>query len=418
MDRVQIVGILLTLTAVYCYINHRWLRLPVTIGVMVVALGISLLMNLLAWVGFGPEEQPLLRWLRHIDFNKAVLHGMLSYLLFAGALQLNLRDLIERKWAVGFLASAGVLLSTFFVGTLTWWGLRGIGIELSYAYCLLFGALISPTDAVAVLGALKTARVPKRLEMTITGEALFNDGVAIVAFVVLLGLATGTHTLSPESIGVLFLQEAVGGALFGLGVGSLAHHMLKSSDHPQVAVLVTLAVVTGGYALADFWGLSGPIAVVVAGLWIGNWGRRAEVSKETRSSLEIFWELIEQVYNAVLFALLGLESLLLEFTPTFLLAGLLAFVVVLVSRFLSVGLPVVLLHRWQHFRPGAIHIMTWGGLRGGVSVALALSIPLSGARSVILAMTYVVVVLSIVLQGLTMERLIKRTLREELDART
>ncbi len=315
MDRSQIVGLLLTVTALYGYANHRWLRLPATIGVMLVALTVSLVANLVAWLGFGVPGHPLLSRLSYIDFNKVVLHGILSYLLFAGALQINLQDLLEGKWAVGALATAGVLLSTFFVGTLTWWGLRKIGIELSYAYCLVFGALISPTDVVAVLEAMKSVRMPKRLEMTIAWEALFNDGVAIVAFVVLLGLATGTHRVSLGSADVLFLREAGGGILLGLAIGYLAHGMLKTTDHVRVAVLVTLAVATGGYALADALGCSGPIAVVVAGLVIGNYGGPAHLSGATRTALVLFWECIEQVYNAVLFALLGLESLLLDFTP-------------------------------------------------------------------------------------------------------
>jgi CPA1 family monovalent cation:H+ antiporter len=413
MDRFQVLGILITVTAIYCYINHRWLRLPVTIGVMLIALGISLLHHFLNSIGFGLEERAIELWLRRIDFNKAVLHGMLSFLLFAGALHLDLHDLIEGKWRIGFLATAGVLVSTAIVGTLTWWGLRWVGIELSYAYCLLFGALISPTDAIAVLDALKSAKVPKHLEMTITGEALFNDGVAIVAFIVLLGVATGTHEISPGGIGVLFLREAVGGSLFGLGIGYLAHVMLKSTDNKQVAVLITLAVVTGGYALADALAFSGPIAISVAGLLIGNYGRRTAMSTDTRKSLDVFWELTDYVLNAMLFALLGLESRLLSFSPQFLLAGLLAIPLVLLARFLSISLPATFMRPWQVFSSGSLQIMTWGGLRGGVSVALALSIPRGHERSVILAITYIVVIFSILVQGLTMERLVKRTMREE-----
>ncbi len=365
MDRFQVLGILITVTAIYCYINHRWLRLPVTIGVMLIALGISLLHHFLNSIGFGLEERAIELWLRRIDFNKAFLHGMLSFLLFAGALHLDLNDLMEGKWRIGFLATVGVLVSTVIVGTLTWWGLRWVGIELSYAYCLLFGALISPTDAIAVLDALKSAKVPKHLEMTITGEALFNDGVAIVAFIVLLGVATGTHEISPGGIGVLFLREAVGGSLFGLGIGYLAHVMLKSTDNKQVAVLITLAVVTGGYALADALAFSGPIAISVAGLLIGNYGRRTAMSTDTRKSLDVFWELTDYVLNAMLFALLGLESRLLSFSPQFLLAGLLAIPLVLLARFLSISLPATFMRPWQVFSSGSLQIMTWGGLRGG-----------------------------------------------------
>lgn len=412
MDRFQVIGTLLTITAVYCYINHRWLRLPLAIGVMLIALALSLLLHLMGSLGFGLEERAAERWLRHIDFNKTVLHGMLSFLLFAGALQLNLRDLLGQKWSIVMLATAGVLVSTFFVGTLTWWALQGIGIELSYAYCLVFGALISPTDAIAVLGALKSARVPKRLEMTIAGEALFNDGAAIVSFVVLLGVASGTHTISLEGIGLLFVREAVGGALFGLAVGYLAYLMIRSAESEQVAVMITLAVASGGYALADALRCSGPIAIALAGLMIGNLARRAAMSAQTRNSLDVFWELTDSVLNAMLFALLGLESLLLAFTSPSLLAGLVAIPIVLLARFLSVGIPAGLLRRFGVFPPGSLRLMTWGGLRGGVSVALALSIPLGYERSVILSITYLVVIFSLLVQGLTMERVAKRTLSE------
>jgi CPA1 family monovalent cation:H+ antiporter len=416
MDRFQVIGILITLTAVYCYINHRWLRLPVTIGVMLIALGLSLLVNFIWSLGFTFEMRRIELWLRSIDFNKAVLHGMLSYLLFAGALQLNLSDLFEHKVAVGFLATVGVLLSTFFVGSLLWIVLQWIGVDLSYAYCMVFGALISPTDAIAVLGALKNARVPKRLELTITGEALFNDGVAIVAFIVLMGLAAGTHTMSLESVGVLFVREAAGGLLFGLCIGYLAHLMMRTADNAQIGVIITLAVVTGGYALADALECSGPIAIAVAGLIIGNLGRREGMSATTQASLNVFWELIDHLYNALLFALLGLESLLMTFTTEYLLAGFLTIPLVLLARFLSIGIPAALLKPYHFYTQGSVHIMTWGGLRGGVSVALALSLPLGQARNVILTITYIVVVFSILVQGLTMERMVKQILHDRTSA--
>ena len=413
MDRLQVLGILLTLTAAYCYLNHRWLRLPMTVGVMVIALALSLLLHLLTSFGLRMEEGVVERWLRRIDFHKAVLHGMLSFLLFAGAFQLDLNELLKRKWGVGILATVGVVLSTFFVGTLSWWGLRWVGIELPYLYCLLFGALISPTDAVAVLGVLKRAQVPKRLEMTITGEALFNDGAGIVAFVVLLGLATGAHEMTPGAIGALFLREAVGGTLFGLAAGYLAHRLLATVDSEEVAVLTTLALVTGGYAMADALEFSGPIAVTVAGLLIGNYRRRTAMSEGTRDSLDIFWEMIDHVLNSVLFALMGLESLLLIFTPQTLLAGILAIPLVLLARLLSVAIPGTLLRPWGVLPSDSIRIMTWGGLRGGVSIALALSLPLGRERGVLLAITYVVVVFSILVQGLTLERVVRHTIRNQ-----
>ncbi|MFQ5846662.1 MAG: cation:proton antiporter [Candidatus Methylomirabilales bacterium] len=409
MDLFSILAILITLAAAFSYINFRYIGLPITIGVMVIALAMSLTLNLLGWFGFGLQEQAE-TLLRSIDFDKTVLQGMLSFLLFAGALHININDLMEWKWSIGSLATVGTLISAFLVGTLMWVVLGWFGIVLSYAYCLLFGALISPTDPIAVLGILKTARVPKSLEMRIAGESLFNDGVGIVLFLVILELATGSHEVSAGHVGRLFVQEAIGGALFGLGVGYVAYQMLKSVDNYQVEVLITLATVAGGFGLADALHLSGPIAIVVAGLLVGNHGRLLGMSAETRAHLDVFWELVDEILNAVLFVLIGLEVLVLAFTQQVLLASLLIIPLVLVARFVAVGIPVTLLRVFRTFSPGAVRIMTWGGLRGGISVALALSLPLGPERDVILTITYAVVIFSIVVQGLTLEAVVKRTM--------
>ncbi|MEE8608731.1 MAG: sodium:proton antiporter [Nitrospiraceae bacterium] len=411
MDLFNILAILITLAAVFSYINFRYIGLPVTIGVMVIALSMSLMLNLLGSFGLGLKPQAELL-LRNIDFDRTLLHGMLSFLLFAGALHIDINDLIELKWSIGALATVGTLISTFLVGTLTWFVLGWFGIGLSYLYCLLFGALISPTDPIAVLSILKTAGAPKSLEMRITGESLFNDGVGIVVFLVILEMATGTHGVSAGHIGLLFVQEVIGGVLFGLGIGYLAYQMLKSVDNYQVELLITLALVAGGYALADALHLSGPIAIVVAGLLIGNHGRLFGMSEKTRAHLDVFWELVDEILNAVLFVLIGLEVLVLTFTKQYLLVSLLIIPLVLFARFVAIGIPVTLLRPFRAFSPGAVRIMTWGGLRGGISVALALSLPPGRERDVILAITYAVVVFSIVVQGLTLERMVKRTILE------
>lgn len=409
MDLFTILAILITLAAAFSYVNHRYIGLPITIGVMVIALVLSVMLNFLGSFGFGLEQ-----WaetlLRSIDFDRTVLHGMLSFLLFAGALHININDLMELKWSIGALATIGTVISTFLVGTLTWVVVGWLGIGLSYLYCLLFGALISPTDPIAVLGILKTAHAPKSLEMRITGESLFNDGVGIVIFLVVLEMATGTHGISAVHIGTLFVRTAIGGALFGLGLGYLAYQMLKRVDNYQVETLITLALVAGGYALADGLHLSGPIAIVVAGLLIGNHGRLFGMSEKTRAHLDVFWELIDEILNAVLFVLIGLEVLVLTFTRQYLLASLLIIPLVLLARFIAIGIPITLLRPFRDFSPGAVRIMTWGGLRGGISVALALSLPLGPERDVILAITYAVVVFSIVVQGLTLEKFVKLTI--------
>jgi len=407
VDLFNILAILITLTAVFSYINHRYIGLPGPIGIMLIALCMSLFMNFMGSFGF-PLKQHAEILLGSINFNKALLHGMLSFLLFAGALHININDLLERKWSIGTLATMGTLLSTFLVGTLTWWSLGLFGLSISYAYCLLFGALISPTDPIAVLSILKTSGAPKSLEMKIAGESLFNDGVGVVVFLIILEIATGTHELNAAHIWLLFAQEAVGGALFGLGTGYLAYLMLKTVDNYQVEVLITLALVAGGYALADALHLSGPIAIVVAGLLIGNQGRLFAMSEATRYQLDTFWELVDEILNAILFVLIGLEILMLSFTHQYLMLSMIIIPFVVISRFIAVGIPMTLLRPFRTFSPGAVRIMTWGGLRGGISIALALSIPPCPERHMILAVTYAVVVFSILVQGVTIKSLVKR----------
>ena len=405
MRLLNLAATLITLSALFSYLNHRYLRLPTTIGVMLFALVLSLM--LIAFGMFDPRiEQFAEKFLAEIDFNKALMLGMLSFLLFAGALHININDLARHKWVILTLASGGVLLSTVIVGTLTWWLLAALGLQLSFVYCLLFGALISPTDPVAVLGILKTAGVPKSLETKIAGESLFNDGVAVVVFIVLFRIATGGAEVSPGGVAGLFLLEALGGVLFGLAIGFAAYSMLKSVDNYQVEILITLALVTGGYALAHAMHVSGPIAIVVAGLLIGNHGRLLAMSKTTRQHLDTFWELLDEILNAVLFVLIGLEILLLVFTRHYFVAGLLAIPIVLLARLLSVGLPIALMRQVRSFSPHVIKILTWGGLRGGISVALALSLPPGPERNLIVAITYIVVVFSIAVQGLTVGKLV------------
>lgn len=411
MELFNILAIVITLTAGFCYINHRFIGLPVTIGVMLIALVASLILQVVDLFGFhlGADAES---WLSTIDFNKTLLHGMLSFLLFAGALHVNLNDLFDQKWTIGLFATVGTVVSTFLVGTLAWWVLQVLDVPLSYLVCLVFGALISPTDPIAVLGILKNAKAPKSLEVKITGESLFNDGIGVVIFLVLAELATGQHELDFGHVAGLFAQEAIGGLVFGLAAGYTAYRLLKSIDHYQVEVIITLALVSGGYALANALHLSGPIAIVVAGLLIGNQGRVLAMSDKTREHLDLFWELVDEILNAVLFVLIGLEVLVLTFTQDYLLASLAMIPLILAARLIAIGLPFSLLKYGRTFTPGAIWLMTWGGLRGGISVALALSLPAGPDRDVILAMTYVVVVFSIVVQGLTMERLVKRLIPE------
>ncbi len=407
MDLVNLLAIILSLSAAFAYINFRFIGLPTTIGVMLIALLCSLVMIVLDFLGILDARDQAEAMLSNIDFNKALMDGMLSFLLFAGSLHVSTSDLVDMKWTVGLLATAGVTISTFVVGSLTWLLLSSLGINISYIYCLLFGALISPTDPIAVMATLKQAGIARSLETKIAGESLFNDGVGVVVFVVILGLVLNPVEVSAGSIVLLFIQEAIGGVVFGLLLGTLGFYLLKSVDNYQVEILLTLALVLGGYTLAMQLHTSGPIAVVVAGLLIGNRGRQYAMSTNTREHLDNFWELLDEILNVILFVLIGLEILILEYDEPYLFAGLLAIPLVLISRFIAVGTPITVLRKLSAFKfsPHVIKILTWGGLRGGISVALALSLPPGKERDLFLVITYMIVIFSIVVQGLTIGKL-------------
>jgi len=407
MTTFEIIALLLVLAAGLSYCNHRFLGLPTTIGLMLISLLISLGLIFLGRFGTGAETVAR-ELLNSIDFNKALMEGMLSALLFAGALHININDLARQKRVISLCATFGVVGSTLLIGALVYYCLPLLGLHVSFIEGLLFGALISPTDPVAVLGILKKARVPKSLETKIAGESLFNDGVGVVVFLTLLHIATGEHHATVGDIATLFLKETVGGAAFGLAIGWLTYRLLRSVDNYQVEILLSLALVTGGYALASALHLSAPIAIVVAGLLIGNHGRRLAMSDTTRDHLDTFWELIDEILNAVLFVLIGMEILIIKLSGPFLLAGLMMIPIVLLARFITVGGTVALLRRSRSFSPGVVRILTWAGLRGGISIALALALPEGPARDLTLTMTYCVVIFSIVVQGLSIGAVVKR----------
>lgn len=402
----QIIAFLISLTAIFSYLNFRFFKLPATIGVMLIALLMSL--ALIGAGHFAPWiHEAAVDLTKKIDFNDALMQGMLSFLLFAGAMHIDLSELKDHKGVIATLAVAGVVISMFVFATLIHYVLGWLGLELSFVWCLLFGALISPTDPVAVIGILKEAKVPRSLEVQIAGESLFNDGIGVVAFIVMSEIAVSGEHASAAHIGLLFLEEAVGGAVFGFLIGWIAYRLLKSVNNYRVEVMLTLALVMGGYALAAAIHVSGPIAIVVAGLFIGNHGRQFAMSETTRENVDSFWELIDEILNALLFVLIGLEILVLAFTRDLLFAGLLAIPTILFARIVSVSLPVSIIRRRHDFTPGTVRIMTWGGLRGGISVALALSLPPSREREIVLAVTYVIVIFSILVQGLSLERFVR-----------
>jgi monovalent cation:H+ antiporter, CPA1 family len=404
----DITAICLVVTALFAYLNHRFTRLPTTIGVMAIALALSLVMVGLDAVGldqgFRQYEES---FIRSIDFSDVLMQGMLSFLLFAGALHVDLAALKKYRWQVAVLAFLGTLVSTAVVGGVLWLVLPYVGLALPLLHCLVFGALISPTDPIAVMGILKSASAPKELEIVIAGESLFNDGFGVVIFTLLLGVLASGDAPTFSTAGSLLLREAGGGLVFGLVLGYVVFRMLKSIDQYQVEVLLTLAAVMGGYALASHLHVSGPLAMVVCGLIIGNGGRARAMSDTTRRYIDMFWELIDEILNAVLFVLIGLEVILISFTLPMLLGGAFAIAITLAARWFTAGLPVKAGNGWFALPQGASHVLVWGGLRGGISVALALSIPGGPEREAILALTYCVVAFSILVQGLTIGRVIQ-----------
>ncbi len=410
MDMVTLVSILLTLSAAFAYLNFRFVGLPTTIGVMFISLIFSMAALVLGKLGLVNAYTFAENLLSRIDFNETLMDGMLSFLLFAGALHVSTKDLVKIKWTIASLATFGVIISTFVVGSLTYFLLGFLGMEISYIYCLLFGALISPTDPIAVMSTLKSAGISKSLETKIAGESLFNDGVGVVVFVVLLGIANQPEQMSASHVLEIFVLEAIGGIIYGLLLGGIGIYLLKSVDNYQLEILITLALVMGGYTLALDLHTSGPIAVVVAGLMIGNHGRDHAMSETTRLRLDNFWELLDEILNVVLFVLIGMEVLILQFEGKYLIAGLLAIPLVLFSRLISVGTPISILRRvttWP-YSDHVVKILVWGGLRGGISVALALTLPAGPERNIFLVMTYIIVTFSIVVQGLTIGKVAKK----------
>ena len=402
---------LLVASAGLAYLNHRVLRLPLTIGLLVGAFGLMLVLTgvdaAVPPLGLKPALRDLVA---SVNFSATLLNGMLAFLLFAGALNVNSADLLSRKGTVLTLATLGTLLSTALAAGMLFAASRGLGLGLSLGWCLVFGALISPTDPVSVLDALKRVGIPRPLQAIVAGESLFNDGVGVVLFTLMLALATGAAPLELGAgrILLLFVLEAVGGGLLGLGLGYLAFLLLRRVDDYNVELIISLALAAGTYSLAGMLGVSGPIAVVVAGILIGNHGMTLAMSEATRQHLSTFWRLVEETLNALLFLLIGLEIAAIELVRANLLAMLVLIPAVLAIRWISVTLSALPLSLRLPDRFATLTILTWGGLRGGLSVAMALSLPDGPAKAPILTIAYGIVVFSIVVQGLTLERVARR----------
>ena len=414
MNAFDTAAVLIAIAALTGYINHRILKLSATTGTLAVALVSSLVIVAAdAAVPAWGLQAVLTGFLSEIDFNEALMHGMLCFLLFAGALHIDLEGLLEHKWTIGALATVGVVLSTLIVGTLTWWAFGLMGVQIPFVVCLVFGSLIAPTDPIAVMGLLKELRAPRSLEAQIAGESLFNDGIAVVVFFALVsvaGLSAGADaeaiTVSATGLAGFFVREVAGGALLGLGFGYVGYHALKSLNDHSLELLITLALVMFMYTVSFWIHVSGPIAVVLAGLLIGNPGRAFAMSHKTREHVDAFWQMVDEILNAVLFLLIGLEVFAVPTGTGTIAAGLLIVPIALVARVVSVSMPITAMSLVGPYRRGIVPILTWCGLRGGISVAMMLSLPSFPGRDYLLAGTYAVVVFSILVQGLTVRRVL------------
>ncbi len=415
MGILDLITLLIFFAAVFTLINITVLKLPSTIGLMLIAMALSVII-LLSGLFIPHLTDVAVHIMEEFDFKEVLLHVMLSFLLFAGALSIDLSKLMEERIPILVLATFGVLVSTFIIGFLMFEVFQWVGYPVPLVFCLLFGALISPTDPIAVLALIKKANLSKNLEIKIAGESLFNDGIGVVVFLTILGIAElGTDSIDAADVALLFGQEVLGGLGMGAILGLIGFKLLDyiENDHVELEVLVTLSLVMGGNRFAELIGVSGPLAMVTMGLFIGNEGRSEKLAQATGEYVYKFWHLLDETLNAILFILIGLEMIVISQTykPDYLAIGIIAVAVVLFARFIGVSIPIGLMSHVRNFEKGTIAILTWGGLRGGLSVAMALSLPdelLGEYKDLIVATTYSVVLFSILVQGLTIGKLVSK----------
>ncbi|MGV3529032.1 MAG: cation:proton antiporter [Flavisolibacter sp.] len=406
-------SILIVLASLFAYINYRFIKLPSTIGIMLMAIFVSIVIRFSGHSFFPDTTAHLTTLIKELDFTEVLMGAMLNFLLFAGAIHVNIADLRTQRMPVLLFSTVSVIISTFAIAGITYYMAPLLGVELPLIYCLLFGALISPTDPIAVLGILRKAKVSKSLETKITGESLFNDGVAVVLFAVLLQLAQEPEVdISIPHVSWLLVKEAIGGMLLGLALGYLASKAMKSIDDYIISVLLTISVVMGGYLIARAVHISGPLTMVAAGLLIGNYGKKVAMSEVTKDYLTKFWELIDEILNAILFLFIGFELLLIPDLSAYWLISVASIFVVLAARLVSILIPAKLVPFRPRLKKGSVTMLVWGALRGGVSIALVISIPNGIYKDVLLEMTYFVVVFSIVVQGLSVGAVSKRVLKK------
>ncbi|MCB1827343.1 MAG: sodium:proton antiporter [Coxiellaceae bacterium] len=407
MSPYTLASIILTLAVAIGYINYRYIKMQSTIAIMVGSLLISLIFIFLQHTGIANVADQIKHLLIQTDFHSLLINGMLSFLLFAGSLTIDFSTLKTRQWEIGILASISTIASALLISAAIYYLLPLIGLSLPFLYCLLFGALISPTDPIAVLATFKQIGAPKSLEVCVAGESLFNDGVGIVIFLTIYELTFQHQVITFKNVSLLFLEQAIGGIAYGAILGFIAHHLIKNINDAKTVILITLALVTGGYTFALSLNISGPLAMVVAGIFLGNKVRSTPTESKRNEALKIFWEVIDELLNAVLFLLIGFELLNLNFDNLSISSILIAIPLVLLVRLVTVAIPMKSIQMRKTHEPYTISVLTWGGLRGGLAVALALTLPASHYRELILTMTYGVVVFAIIVQGLTIKPLAK-----------
>lgn len=400
-------SILIVLAAAFAYINHRFIKLPSAIGLMAMSLFCSLLIVASGKI-YPPLAGNIAEVLRGIDFSELLLGSTLSFMLFAGAIHIKLEHLKPQRLSVMVLSTFSVIISTFIIGVAVYYLLMLLHLHTGFIYCLLFGSLISPTDPIAVMSILKQAGISKFLETKIAGESLFNDGIAVVIFLTILNVAEQPGQFEWSNLIILFVRQAIGGLVWGIMIGYIGISLIKSIDNYLVEVFITLAMVTGGYTAAHALGISGPLAMVAAGIIVGNPGKEKVMSDATAEYVDKFWELVDELLNAILFVLIGLQLLIVNFDTIYILAGMICIVVVLAARFISVYLPVQLIRSQEKVTKRTVLLLTWGGLRGGISIALALSLQPGMQKDLWVTLTYFVVAFSILVQGLTIGKLAKQ----------
>ena len=413
MNLFNIIALFIVIATVFAYINRRFLKLPNNIGVMIIAIVVSILLLLTSSL-FPKISADSVKLISSVDFTDIIIGVVLNFLLFAGTIQIKIKDLRAQQLPVVLFSTLGVVISTFIVGGLLFGVMQLLGSPVSIEQCLLFGALISPTDPVSVLGVIKDTGVPKSLETKIAGESIFNDGVALVIFVTILhAIHNPGEGVSLKDIMHIFLREAIGALLLGVALGFVSSGALRTIDDYKVEVMITIAVVMGGYILAKSLSVSAPLTMVSAGIFIGNYGKKYAMSDVSKEYIDKFWELIDEILNIILFVLIGLELLLIKNFDNYWLIGLITIPIVLFARFISILLPSLIVRLQQKMTMKTIVFLTWGGLRGGVSVALALSLGAGMHKNLFIFITYCVVVFSIIVQGLTIEKIVNKKFKKQ-----